>query len=653
HRDLKPDNIMVGAHGEVLVLDWGLAKVLGEEDLPIEEPLRGLEGRTKTRMGAISGTPAYMPPEQARGQQHRVGPWSDVYALGATLYDLLAERPPYPFVSLERVLDAVIAAEPIEPPSRVADGHPVDEELDRICLKALAPRPDDRYPDATAMAEDLAAWADGATRRERAMAVVGEARTRAREAVALDRKARLLGDAARQQLEGLSAEATEEQKGPGWDLEDEAAAVRRQADDQRLEATQLLRSALTHAPDLAEAHELLADEYHRQHTALESSGRLEDARAVESLLRAHDRGRYASYLEGRGAVTLVAEVPATVELYRYELVRRRLQPVHLRSLGTTPLAQLPLPMGSYLLELHAPGRVTTRYPVRIGRGEHWDGVPPGESEPFAIPLPRTDELGPDDVYVPAGWYWSSADHPVLSDPLPRRRLWCDGFLMRRFPVTNEEYLAFLNGLLEQGREEDALAWVPRAAPGRAGEEGQLVYGRDGSGRFELMIDAQGHSWRPRMPVVRVPWAGAHAFAREASWRLPMDLEWEKAARGVDERIYPWGSTADPSWARMGGTPHVRFGPNDVGAFPSDVSPYGLRDLGGNVYDWVADARPGDAPVDRTRVVIADTDGPQRRFRGGAWNSSPFYCRLDLRRFLHPKGADTLGFRLVRSFSRSP
>src|SRR5262249_37072835 len=100
HRDLKPQNIMLGPYGETLVVDWGLAKPIG---LP-EGTARAEEGTlrlgasgdaTPTQEGSVYGTPGYMSPEQAAGEVQRLGPASDVYSLGATLYCLLAGRPPF------------------------------------------------------------------------------------------------------------------------------------------------------------------------------------------------------------------------------------------------------------------------------------------------------------------------------------------------------------------------------------------------------------------------------------------------------------------------------------------------------------------------------------------------------------------------------
>src|SRR5262249_11176450 len=100
HRDLKPANILLGPYGETLVVDWGLAKVVGRDDPPpqpaAELTLRPAShsGSSETVAGTAMGTPAYMSPEQAEGRLERIGPASDIYSLGATLYCLVTGRPP-------------------------------------------------------------------------------------------------------------------------------------------------------------------------------------------------------------------------------------------------------------------------------------------------------------------------------------------------------------------------------------------------------------------------------------------------------------------------------------------------------------------------------------------------------------------------------
>src|SRR5262249_34382565 len=144
HRDLKPDNVMLGEYGETLVVDWGLARVLVEAEETRTRPQRPGEGRAAedtapTRPGRARGTRGYMPPEQAKGQWDRVGPASDVFALGATLYHLLTGQPPY------KGRDAVqLAAEGrFAPPRQV--NRTVPAALEAVCLKAMAPAPEARY----------------------------------------------------------------------------------------------------------------------------------------------------------------------------------------------------------------------------------------------------------------------------------------------------------------------------------------------------------------------------------------------------------------------------------------------------------------------------------------------------------------------------
>ncbi len=159
HRDIKPGNVIVGKHGETLVVDWGLAKPLGKaEASPDAERVlmpSSASGSAETLPGSALGTPAYMSPEQAAGDIDRLGPRSDVYSLGATLYSLLTARAPFDG-DVGEVLRKVQKGDFARP--RQLDPS-LDPALEAVCLKAMATKPEDRYPTCRALAEDVERWA--------------------------------------------------------------------------------------------------------------------------------------------------------------------------------------------------------------------------------------------------------------------------------------------------------------------------------------------------------------------------------------------------------------------------------------------------------------------------------------------------------------
>ena len=160
HRDIKPGNIIVGKFGETLVVDWGLAKSIGRHEAHAGAEERTLvpsssSGSAETLPGSALGTPAFMSPEQAAGDLDRLGPRSDVYSLGATLYMLLTGKPPFVGDDLGAVLQSVRKGEFATP--RKLDPS-IDRSLESICLKSMALRPEYRYASPRALAEDIERW---------------------------------------------------------------------------------------------------------------------------------------------------------------------------------------------------------------------------------------------------------------------------------------------------------------------------------------------------------------------------------------------------------------------------------------------------------------------------------------------------------------
>jgi serine/threonine protein kinase len=165
HRDLKGQNILLGDFGEVIVLDWGLAKEMGQPEeavKPLERVQSASASGEHTLPGQIMGTPQYMSPEQAAGETAGIDQRSDVYSLGAILYEILTGQPPFADqtrLAGEKTVQALlrrIREEPPTPPSVLASGVPVP--LQAICLQALAKNPADRYQNATELAREVQRW---------------------------------------------------------------------------------------------------------------------------------------------------------------------------------------------------------------------------------------------------------------------------------------------------------------------------------------------------------------------------------------------------------------------------------------------------------------------------------------------------------------
>jgi serine/threonine-protein kinase len=163
HRDLKPDNVMLGRFGEVLVMDWGLAKVIGRmDDDGAAQSMLVSTSRTEegslTVDGAVAGTPAYMAPEQAMGKVNELDARTDIYSLGALLYEFLSGHAPYRGKSAMDVVEMVCKG---PPPPLSAGGigfTPIPRELRAICEKAMAREPRERYQSALALRDDLQAY---------------------------------------------------------------------------------------------------------------------------------------------------------------------------------------------------------------------------------------------------------------------------------------------------------------------------------------------------------------------------------------------------------------------------------------------------------------------------------------------------------------
>ena len=235
----------------------------------------------------------------------------------------------------------------------------------------------------------------------------------------------------------------------------------------------------------------------------------------------------------------------------------------------------------------------------------------------------------DMVLVPAGEFimGSQGDSP---DEQPVRRVYVEAFYIDRYPITNARYAQFLNAVGDTADQcgghicLDTQAETPSS---------RILYRQ---GRYVVEAGYERH------PVTNVSWYGAQAYCRHYGQRLPTEAEWEKAARGTDGRAYPWGDRFDlhrlNSDDRIGDT-------IPVGNYPAGVSPYGVYDMAGNVWEWVADwyrpypGSPYQSPFFGEKYKVV---------RGGSWNHPGSDARTTRRDIAHPaRRIHVVGFRCAR------
>ncbi|MEL7499585.1 MAG: PAS domain S-box protein [Planctomycetota bacterium] len=169
HRDIKSENIIVGQYGEVTVIDWGIAKRVGESELvqdgfpELSSWQSGLPKVRQTRHGVRLGTPAFMSPEQARGDVESIDERSDVYGLTAMLYEILTGQTPFVADDVDSMLEQVIKSELVSPKTY---SEAVPSHLDEVCVKGMARDPDERYQSANDIADAVEEWMNSETLKE-------------------------------------------------------------------------------------------------------------------------------------------------------------------------------------------------------------------------------------------------------------------------------------------------------------------------------------------------------------------------------------------------------------------------------------------------------------------------------------------------------
>jgi tetratricopeptide (TPR) repeat protein len=672
--------------------------------------------------GEVLGTPSYMPPEQAQGRTEEVDERSDIYSLGAILYEILTFQPPFDGPSRQSIIEKICREEPVPPSTRaslirseaglpegpdsvILEGEDALAEageglqaipgsiprgLDEIVLKSLAREQGDRYPSVMALHDDVQRFLEG--EKERAWKQ-REANERAGAGTEHLARFRELGREIQEEEEAVSALtkrvepwAPLEEKRKLWAAQDRLKMLRDERMEEYGKAEIAFGQAIQADPVNWEATQGRCALYFERYLAAEKRQDREEMALYRRLLRGYDRrGEWIGRIEQPGALTLrtftyrcnclqpspgkvrfeFGEEPTVpwrggrpreeeaeaedrlvppiwihfegrreracfthtpdcrreeiegveVTLHRYEEQDRQLVLGEGQNLGGTPIEGRELHQGSFLCLLRFPDFGEVRIPVRIDRDRTW------EQEVNLYPPP----------VLPEGFIFVAGGSFIEGDRGVERRT--RDFFIASEPVTFEEYLGFLNALAESDLER---------ARKRQPREGDLKLLEEEGGRWHFPSDEATRPLpvAPGLPVYGVSWFDAQAYC---AWRsgeegrlytLPHEEEWEKAARGVDGRRYPWGNSVDhlfsnTMYAVEGGSQLV-----EPGNFPKDRSPYQVMDMAGNMPTWCINAPEGTMQKDRL-------------LRGGAWCFNIDRAEAGCRFGLEPQTAFRhTGFRLV-------
>lgn len=627
HRDLKPSNVMFGDFGEVLIMDWGLAKILPAAGAGKVHSLREGKRRWATRHGEVIGTPGYMPPELALGQLDDVDARSDVYSLGALLYEILTLQPPWAGGESREVLRRQLK-EQLTPPRERAPDRDIPPPLEAICMRCLEREMEKRYPSALALHDDidrfLAGHLEAAQKSETAGRFLAEAADHAENWRRANAKLRRLSDEVLNRQAALPPSATIEEYRPLWDGQNTLKLIGAARDRAFSQAEQGYRLALAADDSSVEARRGLADLYA---DALLDAEHLEDEGAYQ---RHADRllgvapQRHAALVQGPARLIVRTDpVGARVTLLTVGTRDGLYVAGDPQSLGVSPAHIEPIQPGRYQVILKARGYKAVHVPVRLKRGRE---------RVVDVRLLRDEAAPPGTVHLPRGVYHIGGDLDALS-PLPAQAVTVPDLAVMRLPVSCRQYLEFINAIAADDLL-GARARCPRMYPGCP----SLFTHRDG--RFDLPTHApDGGDFEGNWPIFGISAADAEAYAAwlaardGVAWRLPTEHEWEVAARGGDGRSFVWGERWAPILAKCAvarpGMPRLE----PMGAYAHDRSPFGVMDLAGGVADWTSSTFAGDPQI--------------RACRGGTYLSGAVHARAATRFAVDASASmPWLGFRLV-------
>ncbi|MSP90958.1 MAG: hypothetical protein EXR79_04010 [Myxococcales bacterium] len=345
HRDLKPENVLLGAHGEVQIMDWGVAKRSGHT----------------SASGIVIGTPAYMSPEQAVGDDIEVDARSDIYALGVMLYEVLALKRPYAGENPEQQIEAVKNVVPL-PPSLVARDRHVPPELEAQCMRMLEKKKERRPQSMREVWEALDRFLAGDLERERMLERADQAYARGLDELARYEALRAEREIAAAEERALQRDVRpwhdQTQKEHVWTVRRQLAMLDILTAQAFARATELLREALVDGGDHTSARgQLAALSWHRHDEAAahgDAATKLFFARQAHAL--EHEGHGHAGALP-TGIMHIRSQPPgARIYAVPFDEIRASMgRPSPSHEVGIAPIAGLRLPLGPYVMVAHLDG----------------------------------------------------------------------------------------------------------------------------------------------------------------------------------------------------------------------------------------------------------------------------------------------------------